>query len=98
MADALEAVWKDMQQETPQEFIRRQGHLFLLAPVLIVLISESDLSLFQLFQSVIGDGNPVRFGARQKLPSRAALELPPLRTGSGNAEALVIIRAGGAQA
>jgi len=38
------------------------------------------------------------FGARQKLPSRAALELPPLRTGSGNAEALVIIRAGGAQA
>ena len=35
------------------------------------------------------------FGARQKLPSRAALELPPLRTGSGNAVALVIIRAGG---
>jgi hypothetical protein len=39
----------------------------------------------------------VRFGARQKLPSSAGIELPPLRTGFGDAGALVIIRAVGAQ-
>ena len=46
MADALEAVWKDVHQKAPQEFIRGQSHHFLLVLVLIVLISESDLSLF----------------------------------------------------
>jgi antitoxin HicB len=40
----------------------------------------------------------VLLGARQKLPSSAGIELPPLRTGSGNAGARVIIRAVGAQA
>ena len=38
------------------------------------------------------------FGARQKLPSSARLELPSLRTGLRSAGALVIIRAVGAQA
>jgi len=64
MADALEAVWKDMHQEAPQEFVRGQGHHFLPVLVLIVLISESDVSLFQFFQPVIGDGNPVRVAAQ----------------------------------
>ena len=59
MADALEAVWKDMHQETPQEFVGGQGHHFLLVLVLIVLVSETDLSIFQLLQSVIGDRDPM---------------------------------------
>src|SRR5260370_27372049 len=35
MADALEAAWKDMEQETPQEIIPPQDHLFLPAPLRI---------------------------------------------------------------
>jgi hypothetical protein len=37
------------------------------------------------------------FGAHQKLPSSAGIELPPLRTGSRTWGTLVIIRAVGAQ-
>jgi hypothetical protein len=37
-------------------------------------------------------------GAREKLSGNAQIELTPLRTGSGNAGALDIIRAVGAQA
>ncbi len=59
MADALEAIGKDMHQETPQEFVGRQRHHSLLALVLIVLVSETDLSIFQLYEPVIGDGDPM---------------------------------------
>ena len=48
-----------MHQETPQEFVGGQGHHFLLVLVLIVLVSETDLSIFHLFQPVIGDGDPM---------------------------------------
>jgi len=55
VSDALEAVWKDMHQKTPQEFVGGQRHHFLPPFVLIVLVSESDLSVFQFFQPVIGN-------------------------------------------
>jgi hypothetical protein len=43
VADPLEAIRKDMQQEPPQEFIGDQGHRFLLLLlVLIVLAGKSD--------------------------------------------------------
>ena len=32
---------------------------FLLVLVLVVIVSETDLSIFQIFQSVIGDGDPM---------------------------------------
>src|ERR1700736_726219 len=64
MSDALEAVWKDMHQETSQEFVGGQCHHFLPLFVLIVLVSESDLSVFQFFQPVIGNCDPMRVAAQ----------------------------------
>jgi hypothetical protein len=46
MADALEAVGKDMHQEAPQEFVGGQSHHFLLVLVPVVLVREADLSIF----------------------------------------------------
>ena len=40
VADALETVRKDMQQEAPQELIGRQRHHFLPLLVFIVLVGE----------------------------------------------------------
>ena len=48
-----------MHQEPPQEFVGGQRHHFLLVLVLVVLVCEADLSIFQLFQPVIGDGDPM---------------------------------------
>jgi hypothetical protein len=53
-----------MQQEPPQEFIRGQGHHFLLLRVLIVLVAESDLSVFYIEQPVVGDGHPMGVAAQ----------------------------------
>ena len=76
MADALETIWKDMHQETPQEFVGGQRHHSLLVLVLIVLVSETDLSIFQLFQPVIGD--------RDGLVARfATISLSRLRDAAG---------------
>ena len=63
MADPLEAIRKDMQQKPPEEFICGQRHHFLLLLVLIVLVGESDLSVFQTDQPVVGDGHAMRVAA-----------------------------------
>jgi hypothetical protein len=60
MADALEAVGKDMHQETSQEFIGVQRHHFPAVLVFIVLVGKSDLSVFQFQQPIVGDRDPMR--------------------------------------
>ena len=49
-----------MHQETSQEFVGGQRHHFLPLFVLIVFVSESDLSIFQFFQPVIGNGDSMQ--------------------------------------
>jgi hypothetical protein len=61
MADALEAVWQDVQQKAPQKLIGRQGHQLVLVFVLVIFVGEGDLSLCELLESVVGDGDARTF-------------------------------------
>ncbi len=64
VADALKAIWQDMHQKAPQEFISGQGHPLLLVLMLVVLVGESDLCILQFFQTVVGDCDPMRVAAK----------------------------------
>ena len=59
-ADADKAARQDVQQEPPQELVRREGHLALLVAVRVILPSESDLIVLKADQAVVGDGHAVR--------------------------------------
>ena len=61
MADAVEATWQDMEQEAPDELVRREGHdaLPLGTIAAIVLVAEGDAGLVERDQAPVGDGDPV---------------------------------------
>ena len=46
-ADANEALGQDVQQEPPQEFVSREGHLPLLVPMSVVFPAERDLAVLE---------------------------------------------------
>ena len=48
-----------MQQEAPQEFVRRYGHYLLPLLMFIVLVGEGYVTVFPVLQPVIGDGHPM---------------------------------------
>src|SRR5713101_7246857 len=52
-----------MQQETSQELVSRQRHYFVSLLVFVVLVGKADLSILQLFQPVVGDGDTMRVAA-----------------------------------
>jgi hypothetical protein len=64
VADANEALGEQMQQETAQELIERQGHQFLLIVVSRVAPTKSDLAVGQRDQSMIGDGHAMGVAAQ----------------------------------
>src|SRR5260370_15349678 len=57
VADAVEAVGQYVEQKAANEVIGRQGHGFLLVVIAIVLVAELHLTLFDIQQAVVGDGD-----------------------------------------
>jgi hypothetical protein len=49
-----------MKQESPDEFLGREGHGLLLIVVAIVSPIEFHMTAFDIDDPVIGDGDPVR--------------------------------------
>jgi len=64
MTDSLKTIREDVHQKPAQEFIRRQRHYFLPLLVLIVLVGESHLSVFQLDQPIVGNGDPMSIASQ----------------------------------
>ena len=63
VADAMESVWKSVQQEASDELIGAQGHELGLVVVAIVLPAEADLSLVQTHEAAVGDGDAMDVAA-----------------------------------
>ena len=59
ISDALKTRWKNMQQETPDELVRRERHRLLLVMVLIILPAKADPAFLHIEQTVIGNGDSV---------------------------------------
>ena len=57
VADSVEAVGQHVEQKAPNELICRQGHGFLLVVIAIVLVAELHLTIFDIEQAVVGDGD-----------------------------------------
>ena len=55
IADAVEPMRQDVEEKAADEFLRGKGHRFLLAVVPIVLVSEADLTGFDVQQAIVGD-------------------------------------------
>lgn len=64
LANADEAVWKNMLHVAPQEFRCRECHEALLVSVCIVLPAESDLFPIKRNEPVIADGNAMGIAAQ----------------------------------
>jgi len=52
-----------MKQESPDEFLGREGHGLLLIVVAIVSPVEFHMTVFDIDDPMIGDGDPVRVAA-----------------------------------
>ena len=63
IANALEPVRQDMEQEPPDELLGGQGHRFTLTAVAIVFPLEADLTVFDIEQAVVGDRDAVGISA-----------------------------------
>jgi hypothetical protein len=59
VADAVEAVWQDMEQKTADEFSGVEGHELGLGGVTIILPGKADFSIVGRLQSRVGDGDAV---------------------------------------
>src|SRR5215213_8110023 len=85
MADAMEAVWQGVQQETPNELIGRQGHHLALAVMPVITPAEADLLACHVGQPAVRDGDAVRIateiGQDRRGAGKGALGIDhPLRT------------------
>ena len=63
MADAHEALRKDVQQEALQELVDRQASEFLLIVVRRITPAKSDLIILEGDQAMVGDGHTVGIAA-----------------------------------
>ena len=56
-ADADKAAGQDVEQETAQELLRRERHVFVLISVGIILPAESNLVMLESHEAMVGDGH-----------------------------------------
>ena len=63
VADAVEPTGQNVKQESPDEFVRRKGHDFLLIVIAVVSPGKFHLALFDVDESMIGNGHPVGVAA-----------------------------------
>ena len=59
VANAVEPARQNMEQESPDELVCREGHGFLLIVVAIVPPLEFHLAVFDTDDPMIGNGDPV---------------------------------------
>ena len=64
VADAHEIIGQDVEQESPDELICFKGHDFDFGIVLSISIFEGDLALFDVDNTVIGNGHTVGVAAQ----------------------------------
>ena len=57
VADADEAAWQEVEQETAQELFNSQGHELLLVAVGGIAPAEGDVALRDRDQPAVGDGD-----------------------------------------
>jgi len=63
VADADQALWQNVDQESAQELICGDGHDLLLAAVRIVFPAKRDSIILECNQSMVGDGDAVRIAS-----------------------------------
>src|SRR5579884_420371 len=59
VANAMEATGQNMEQKSADEFLRQEGHGFLLIVVTIVTPAEFYVAIFDIHEPMIGDGHTV---------------------------------------
>lgn len=64
VANLPKAGWKNMQQKTPDEFFRGDGHDFHLVSIRVIPPPKRDLSIPHIHHSVVGYRNPVRIASQ----------------------------------
>ncbi len=63
VADAMEALGEDMQQEAADKLVGRDGHDLLATAVPIVLPAETNGAIIDVDEAIVGDGDAVRVAA-----------------------------------
>ncbi len=63
VANAMEPTRQNVEQKSPDELVRREGHGFLLIVVAVVSPVEFHLAIFDVDDPVIGNGDAVRVAA-----------------------------------
>src|SRR5271169_1628791 len=64
IANAVESTGENVEEESPDELLRREGHGFLLIVVTVVPPVELDLSVFDIQQSMVGNRDSVGVAAQ----------------------------------
>src|SRR6266481_2851723 len=59
VANAMETTGQNMEQKSADEFLRHEGHRFLLIVVAIVTPAEFHVAIFDIHEPMIGDGHTV---------------------------------------
>ena len=59
----MESTGQNVEQESPNELLRRERHSFLLIVVTIVLPLKLNLTVFDVHQAVVGDGHAMSVAA-----------------------------------
>src|ERR1700752_2103062 len=59
VANAVQALRKDVKQKATDELVAREGHGLLPAAIAIILPAELNLPIIDIEQSVVGDGDAV---------------------------------------
>src|SRR5262250_3804595 len=63
VTNAVEPAGQDVQEESPDEFVGREGHGFLLIVVAIVPPTEFHLTVFDVDDPMVGNGYPMGVAA-----------------------------------
>jgi len=63
VANTVEPTRQNVEQKSPDELVRRKGHGFLLIVIAVVSPTKFHLTLFDVDESMIGNGHPVGVAA-----------------------------------
>ena len=77
IANAVESTGENVEEESPDELLRREGHGFLLIVVTIVPPLELHLSVFDIEQSMVGNRDSVGVAAQVVHHLLRSGEIPP---------------------
>ncbi len=64
VTNTLESIWKNVHEKPPDELFSREGHRFVVLFVAIILPAETHNTIFDINQSVVGDGDTVSIAAQ----------------------------------